>query len=88
MLNTVMETPSAFSPSQRQQAAAQIFDIISGFWLSRSLQVFATLGIADLLADGPQSVDQLAAASSTKPDSLYRLLRGLASAGITHASKS
>lgn len=82
MYSTVMESQPVFSPAQRQQAAAQIFEIITGFWLSRSLQVFATLGVADHLADGPKSATELAAASATNPDALYRLLRGLASAGV------
>ena len=82
MLDTVLEPQSTFSPAQRQQAAGQIFEIVTGFWLSRSLQVYATLGIADLLAAGPKSADELADASSTHPEALYRLLRGLASAGV------
>jgi hypothetical protein len=82
MYNCEVDTQPTFSPAQRQQAAGQIFEIISGFWLSRSLQVFATLGIADLLAEGPQSSAELAAATDTHPEAVYRLLRGLASAGI------
>jgi AcrR family transcriptional regulator len=82
MLDTVLEPQSAFSPTQRQEAAGQIFEIVSGFWLSRSLQVYATLGIADQLATGPKSAGDLAAAAGADPESLYRLLRALASAGV------
>jgi hypothetical protein len=42
----------------------------------------ATLGIADFLRDGPQDIEHLAKATSTHADSLYRLLRALASIGI------
>lgn len=44
----------------------------------------ATLGLADALADGPRTVDELAAATATDPDALYRLLRALASIGVFH----
>ena len=40
------------------------------------------LGIADLLANGSQSSDALAAATSSHPDALYRLLRALAAVGV------
>ena len=56
--------------------------MVSGFWLSRAVQVAATLKIPDLVADGPKSVDELAAATSCNPGALYRVLRGLASFGV------
>ncbi len=46
---------------------------------TQCLFVAAKLGIADLLADGPQSVDELAAATETNAAALYRVLRLLAS---------
>jgi DNA-binding IclR family transcriptional regulator len=44
--------------------------------------VAATLGIADLLEEGPRSVDDLAEATGTDASALYRLLRALASIGV------
>ena len=41
----------------------------------------ARLGLADLLADGPRSVDDLAAATGTHAPSLARLVRALAALG-------
>lgn len=55
---------------------------LSGYCASQCLYVMAELGIADLLADGPQSADDLAAATHCHAGSLYRLLRALASVGI------
>ena len=46
------------------------------------LYVAAKLGIADLLADGPQSVTGLAVSSGANEDALYRILRALASLGV------
>ncbi len=51
-------------------------------WIASSIQVAAYYGIADLLQDGPKSIAELAAATQTDPDSLYRLLRTLASVGF------
>jgi len=42
----------------------------------------AGLGLADLLADGPMTVDELSAAAKARPDLLRRLVRGLADIGL------
>lgn len=46
------------------------------------LSVAARLGIADLLADGPRTSEELAAAAGAHAPSLHRVLRALASIGI------
>lgn len=56
--------------------------MINGYWTSQALYVAAKLGLADLLASGPRSADELAASTSTHAPSLYRLLRALASQGV------
>src|ERR1700694_2487134 len=60
----------------------ELIRLFRGYWLSRAIYVAAELGIADLLADGPRTVDDLAATTSTHPPSLYRVLRLLASEAI------
>ena len=60
----------------------QLDQMITGYWTSQAIYAAAKFGIADLLKDGPRSVDELADASSTNADALYRLLRALASIGI------
>lgn len=42
----------------------------------------AGLGLADLLADGPMTVDELSAAAKARPELLRRLVRGLADIGL------
>jgi hypothetical protein len=59
-------------------------ELVNGYRISQAIRVAAALGIADLLADGPRTSDDLAAATSAHPDALYRLLRALAAAGIFH----
>jgi hypothetical protein len=56
--------------------------LLNGFQVSQAIYAAATLGIADLLAGGPRTADELAAASGANPDALYRLLRALASVGV------
>ena len=60
----------------------QLDQMITSYWTSQAIYAAAKFGIADLLNDGPRSVDDLAEASSTNTDALYRLLRALASIGI------
>jgi len=60
----------------------QMLNMITGFWTSCCIYNATRLNIADLLATGPKSVEQLAKASGSHAPSLYRLLRALASSGI------
>jgi O-methyltransferase domain/Dimerisation domain len=56
--------------------------MITGYWVSQMVHVAAKLGLADLLAGGPRTADELAQATGTHARSLYRLLRALASVGV------
>jgi len=56
--------------------------LINGYQISQVIHVAATLGIADLLKDGPRASADIANATSTHPPSMYRLLHALASAGV------
>src|SRR5215471_236346 len=66
----------------------QLDQMITGYWISQAIYAAAKFEIADHLKDGPKSVAQLAAATSTNPDALYRLLRALASVGIFSEGES
>lgn len=59
-----------------------MLQLISGFWVARCIYVAAKLGIPDLLADGPKSLEELAAATKTHAPSLFRVLRALVPFGI------
>lgn len=61
---------------------AAMFQLIIGKWVSQSIAAAAELGMADLLAHGSRGVEELAAATKTDADSLYRLLRGLSSVAV------
>ena len=70
--------------TKTEQAAAveAVLGVIAGYWASRAVQVAATLGVADIVATAPKSVHELAEATSSDPDALYRVLRALAARGI------
>ena len=59
-----------------------LFRMVTGYYVSRAIHVAGKLGIADLLAEGPRGSDDLAKATGTHADSLRRVLRLLASAGM------
>lgn len=60
----------------------QLDRMISGYWVSQAIYAAAKFDIADQLKDGPRDIAQLANATDTNADALYRLLRALASVGI------
>lgn len=59
-----------------------LVQLIFGKWVSMALSVAAKLRLADKLAAGPKSAAALAEETGTHPESLYRLLRALASVGV------
>jgi len=61
-------------------ASAQLLPMIFGFMTSQAISVAAKLGVADLLATGSKTADELAQKTGVKPRPLYRLLRALAPA--------
>jgi SAM-dependent methyltransferase len=77
--------PSRQAPDESTQGmppAAVMHRLLYGYQVAQAIHVAATLGIADLLADGPRTSDDLAVATGSHPSALYRLLRGLASVGV------
>lgn len=61
---------------------AVLWELVRGATATKALGIAADLGIADLLADGPRAVDELAAEVGAEPDTLNRILRALASDGV------
>jgi hypothetical protein len=60
----------------------QLIQMGVAIWQARAVYAAAELGIADELASGARSAEDLARATATHAPSLYRLLRALASIGI------
>lgn len=68
-------------PGRSGEAASRMLQLLNGFLMAQTLHVAAALGIPDLLADGPVTVDSLAVKAAAHRPSLYRLLRMLAGTG-------
>ena len=69
-------TPETPSPVQ------QIMQVATGYMASSALYVAVALKVADHLAGGAKTTEDLARATGTQADGLYRVLRLLASLGI------
>jgi hypothetical protein len=63
-------------------ARVALFEQFVGVWFTQMVYVAARLKIADHLASGPKTAEELAAASQAHADSVARLMRALVSVGI------
>src|SRR3954469_23235453 len=72
---------TAAAPSQITPDAA-LLQLVFGKGVSMAVSVAAKLRVADLLADGPRTLDDLAARTGTHAPTLYRILRTLSAAGV------
>ncbi len=70
------------APTAQPALAAELTELLLGYQRTQLLYVAAKLGLADLLAAGPQPLEALATATNTHAPSLYRLLRALAGHGL------
>jgi SAM-dependent methyltransferase len=59
--------------------------MIVGSWVTQAIYVAAEIGIADFLAAGPRTADELARETGAHSASLYRMLRALASVDVFRA---
>jgi len=66
-----------FAPSN-----VNIIEMVQGFYVSKAIGVAAGLNIAEYLRNGEKSINELARLSGTHEESLYRLMRMLASQGV------
>ena len=68
--------------SETMPPQAQLIQMAMAHQVSSLLRVAAQLKLADHLAEGPRTVEQLAQATKTHAPSLYRLMRTLSSMGL------
>jgi ubiquinone/menaquinone biosynthesis C-methylase UbiE len=77
-----MATPQVRKDTGQLSSAMMLRELLCGFWVSQSIYVAAKVGVADLLADGPQSCERLAEIAGVDAGALYRVMRTLASYGL------
>lgn len=75
-------TTSTTSGGTHPPAGFVLFDLMQSFVSSFAVIAAADLGIADVLAGGPRTPDELAEAIDAHPPSVGRLLRVLTPAGV------
>ena len=67
---------------QLTPAPAAMMEMILATWVSQAITAAAQLGVADALATGPLTIEELAARVGADADALRRLLRALIGRGI------
>src|ERR671939_332663 len=72
----------AKEPGLPGQASSRMLEMLNAFLTVQALHAAAALGIADRLAEGPATVEDLAAGMGAYQPSLYRLLHMLTGAGV------
>lgn len=75
-LDYMADAPGSSTPDE------QLVDLMRGYRVPQGLHVAVRLGLADLLADGPKPVDELARATGCDALALGRMLRALAAEGV------
>jgi len=68
--------------SQSQSPTASVFQLVAGFGIFQAMYVAAKFALPDHLSAGPKAVEDIAREAKLHPQSLYRLLRALASVGV------
>lgn len=72
----------ADAPDAQASTRAQVIRLAGGYVFARAIHALAQLGVADHLADGALSAEELARAAGAHAPSLYRLLRSTAALGF------
>lgn len=75
---------SLLSSADKSADRQKLLSVVSGEWIAHGVYTAAKLDIASHLCDGPKSVSELSALTGCHEESLYRLLRLLASVDIFH----
>ena len=69
-------------PEQIPSPEDQMMQWITCKWITKPIHIVSELGIADLMCDGPVSVDALAKKTDIHAPTLFRIFRALSSVGV------
>src|SRR5215469_4596590 len=75
-------TPSGTVPSDPATDAAAVLDLLTGGWVAQTLRAVALLHVADHLADGAATAEEVAKREGSDPQTTYRLMRAASSLGV------
>ncbi len=79
---TEMPRGTDVAPSDPAADAAAVFDLLSGLAVAQILRALAALRIADHLADGALTAEEVAEREDSHPRATYRLMRAASSLGL------
>ena len=65
-----------------QNDAERMMEMITGYWVTQVVHALAMFSIADHLAKGPATAEEIADVEGTDPSATFRLLRTCASLGL------
>jgi hypothetical protein len=84
MAENVPDIPGVSASGERGDTppAVRMYEMLYSSLVSQLLIAVAELGVADEVGDTPRHVDELAAATGSDANALYRALRALASVGV------
>jgi len=69
-------------------ANVAVFEMAQQFWIAKSIGVACELNIAEIIGSETKSIDDIATEAAVDSNSLYRLLRALATEGVFKEEKS
>ncbi|MFE9441192.1 methyltransferase [Streptomyces sp. NPDC006602] len=69
-------------PGGPPAGSENLLRILTSPWVAQAVYTVARFDLADRLANGPQTSDELAEATGLDPDALYRIMRTLSSFGV------
>jgi len=67
---------------------SRIMQLVTARWITEPVHVAVKLGIADLLSEGPKTIDELADMTDSYAPYLFRIIRALVSVGIFNQKKN
>lgn len=79
---TDMTRGTEVAPSDPAADAAAVFDLLGGLVVAQILRALAELRIADHLADGAMTAEEVAEREGSHPQATYRLMRAATSSGL------
>jgi hypothetical protein len=77
-----MATKRSRSPRRKAADPMMLMNVLAGKWASQAVGVVADLRVADLLKNSTKTAAEIAKATETSADGMYRLLRALAGIGL------
>ncbi|QKV80111.1 methyltransferase [Amycolatopsis sp. Hca4] len=81
-IKSVIEARAGAGPGSADAHRERLTILTCGLRLAHVVGALAELGVAEILAEGPRPVDELAGKCGADPDALYRVLRMAASFGV------